>query len=114
MLLGSLDATRDWGFAPEYVEAMYAMSNQDIPDDYIISTGKSTTVRDLCSAAFGHLGLDFTDYVKADADNFRRAHSANLLGDPSKIEKELGWRHEKNSLDVIRLMVEHELELASI
>ena len=113
LLLGSLEAKRDWGFAPEYVEAMYMMSNQCLMKDFIVATGKLTTVGSLCSAAFSHLDLDYNDYVKGDADNFRRAHSFNLLGDPSRIENELGWRHEMSSLDVIRLMVDHEMKLAS-
>jgi len=89
--LGNLNASRDWGHAKDYVYAMWLMLQSDTPDDYVCSTGESHTVRDLCSYVFRELGLDWTQYVKADQKFFRSEELEFLKGDCSKIKKNLGW-----------------------
>ena len=89
--LGNLNATRDWGHARDYVQAMHMMLQQEVPDDYVIATGRTTSIRDLCRIAFGHVGLDPDDYVKVDAELMRPAEVEVLLGDASKAHRVLGW-----------------------
>src|SRR5579862_866641 len=89
--LGNLEARRDWGFAGDYVEAMWRMLQQEIPDDYVIATGKSHSVRDLVETAFSHTGLDWNAYVRQDPLLLRPAEVDHLLGDSSKARRELGW-----------------------
>ncbi len=107
--LGNLDATRDWGHARDYVEAMYLMLQQKVADDYVIATGRTTSIRDLCTIAFGHAGLVAEDYVKTRSDLMRPAEVDVLLGDSSKAQQVLGWRPATSLEDMIAEMVEADL-----
>lgn len=108
--LGALEAKQDWGYAPDYVEAMWLMLQQDQPDDYIIASGKHHTVADICQIAFSHLDLSFKDYVTIDK-SFVRKESENLpLGDASKAKSKLGWRPQVTFEQMIKLMVDHDLK----
>ncbi|MBD1549622.1 GDP-mannose 4,6-dehydratase [Roseibium aggregatum] len=108
--LGNIDAKRDWGHARDYVEAMWLMLQQDRPDDYVIATGKTTTVRDMCKIAMDYLELDFDKFVKIDPDLYRPAEVDILLGDPSKAKAKLGWEPSITLEDMIREMVDADLE----
>lgn len=110
LYLGNLDAKRDWGFAGDYVEAMWSMLQQDKPDDYVIATGESHSVREFCEEAFSVAGLDYRDYVKLDKQFFRPVDVNYLLGDPSKAKKRLGWVPKTAFKDLVRMMVEADLE----
>ena len=90
--LGNVDAKRDWGFAGDYVEAMWLMLQQDKADDYVVATGVTTTVRDMCQIAFEHVGLDYRDFLKIDPAFFRPAEVDVLLGNPAKAQRVLGWK----------------------
>jgi GDPmannose 4,6-dehydratase len=107
--LGNLDAKRDWGFAGDYVEAMWLMLQQPEPDDFVVATGVTTTVRDMCRIAFAHVGLDYEQYVKADPKFLRPAEVDVLLGNPAKAERKLGWRPKTPLPDLIAMMVEADL-----
>jgi len=107
--LGNIDAKRDWGHAKDYVRAMWLMLQQDQPDDYVIATGVTTTVRDMCKIAFDYVGLDMDDYVKIDESLYRPAEVDLLLGDPSKANAKLGWAPTKTLEDVICEMVDADL-----
>lgn len=109
--LGSLETTRDWGYAPEYVEAMYLMARSAQPADYVVATGKLSTIRHLCEVAFGHLGLDYTMHVQANVADVRVSHSVNLHGNSLKIKNMLGWSAKRSIDSIIVEMVEHELSL---
>lgn len=111
--LGNLDAQRDWGFAGDYVEAMWRMLQQPQPDDYVVATGKMIPVRTFCELAFGHVGLDYRDFVEIDPRYFRPAEVDQLLGDPSKARRQLGWQPSTTVEQLATMMVEHDLELAS-
>ncbi len=111
LLLGNLDARRDWGYAPEYVEAMWLMMQRDEPSDYVIGTGVDHSVRDLVDTAFGHLDLDPTDHVNTDPALRRPAEVERLVADYSKAERELDWRPRTSFEELIRLMVDADLEL---
>ena len=113
LFLGNLDAQRDWGFAGDYVEAMWQMLQQDTPQDYVIATGKMISVREFCELAFGHVGLDYRQHVETDPRYFRPAEVDQLLGDPSKAQRILGWRPRTDVRALAAMMVEHDLELAS-
>ena len=104
--LGNLDAQRDWGHAREYVEAMWMMLQQSEPDDYVIATGETHTVREFVAAAFGWVGLDYRDHVTTDPLLFRPAEVAILLGDPSKAKAILGWQPRTTFKELVREMVE--------
>ncbi|GAA4672656.1 GDP-mannose 4,6-dehydratase [Nocardioides nanhaiensis] len=104
--LGNLDAVRDWGYAPEYVEGMWRMLQQDEPDDYVLATGVGHTVRDFCAAAFEHAGLRWEDHVKHNESFERPAEVDALIGNASKAHGALGWRAETHALDLARLMVD--------
>ncbi|MCL4111540.1 UNVERIFIED_CONTAM: hypothetical protein GTU68_013567 [Idotea baltica] len=106
LYLGNLDAKRDWGFAGDYVEAMWLMLQQDTPDDYVIATGAAHSVRDYCEAAFAHVGLNWEDYVRYDARYERPAEVDYLLGDPSKAEEKLGWKPTVGFDELVAMMVE--------
>lgn len=106
--LGNLDARRDWGFAGDYVRAMWLMLQSDQPDDYVICTGNTNSVRDLCDIAFSYLDLDYRDYVVKDERFFRPAEEKLLVGDPSKAQHELGWEPTKDFRELIELMVESD------
>jgi GDPmannose 4,6-dehydratase len=107
--LGNLEARRDWGFAGDYVEAMWLMLQQDAPDDYVIGTGHTCSVRDLCETAFAVVDLDYRDYVVQDPRFFRPAEVDLLVADPSKAMARLGWRPKVGFAELIRMMVEADL-----
>jgi GDPmannose 4,6-dehydratase len=112
VFLGNLDAARDWGFAGDYVEAMWLMLQQDAPDDYVVAVGESHTVRELCEIAFAHVGLDWQDYVEIDARYNRPTEVDHLMGDASKARSVLGWRPKVGFEQLIAMMVEHDIDLA--
>ncbi|MFA5658119.1 MAG: GDP-mannose 4,6-dehydratase [Oscillospiraceae bacterium] len=111
--LGNLEAKRDWGFAGDYVRAMWLMLNQEKPDDYVIATGETHTIREMCEAAFSALDLKYEDYVKVDPRFFRPAEVEVLLGCPDKARKQLGWEPKITFRQLIEMMVRSDLELAS-
>jgi GDPmannose 4,6-dehydratase len=108
--LGNIDAKRDWGFAGDYVEAMWLMLQQDNADDYVIATGRTTTVRDMCRIAFSHIGLNYEDYLKIDPKFYRPAEVDILLGNPSKAKEKLGWQPRTSLEELITMMVDADLE----
>ena len=108
--LGNLGAKRDWGYAPEYVEAMWLMLQQERPDDYVIGTGEHHTPRDFCEAAFAHLGLDYRSYVRVNSDLLRPAEVNSLLADASKARRELGWKPGTSFSELVQIMVDAEVE----
>src|ERR1044071_6421651 len=112
LFMGNMEARRDWGFAPEYVEAMWRMLQQDQPDDYVIATGETHSVREFVEETFALLGLDWRDYVETDARYVRPAEVDLLLGDYSKARRELKWKPKVTFKDLVRIMVEADLELA--
>ena len=107
--LGNLDAKRDWGFAGDYVRAMWLMLQQDQPDDYVICTGQTRSVRELCEVAFGHLGLDYREFVKVDPRFIRPAEVDLLVGDPSKARRTLGWEPAVSFEELVTMMVDADL-----
>ena len=107
--LGNLDAGRDWGFAGDYVEAMWRMLQQPTPEDYVIGTGESHTVRELCEVAFAHLGLEWEQYVTVDPALVRPAEVDVLLADPGKARRQLGWRPTVGFVDLVRMMVDADM-----
>jgi GDPmannose 4,6-dehydratase len=107
--LGNLESKRDWGFACDYVQAMWLMLQQPAPDDYVVATGEAHSVRELCEVAFSHVGLNYQDYVVQDRENFRPADTALLVGNPAKAERLLGWKRTVTFLDLVRMMVEADL-----
>ncbi len=107
--LGNLDARRDWGYAPEYVEAMWRMLQQDAPADFVIGTGEHHTVRELVELAFGHLGLDYRAFVRIDSRHLRPAEVDTLLADASKARRELGWAPRTSFAELVRIMVDAEI-----
>ncbi|GAB4108347.1 MAG: GDP-mannose 4,6-dehydratase [Acidobacteriota bacterium] len=111
--LGNLDVRRDWGHARDYVTAMWLMLQQDRPDDYVISSQQTHSVREFCRLAFGLLGLDYRDYVVRDERFFRPAEIHELWGDSSKARRELGWSYQGRLEDLVREMVESDLERES-
>ncbi|NOU66233.1 GDP-mannose 4,6-dehydratase [Paenibacillus sp. LMG 31461] len=108
--LGNIDSKRDWGFAGDYVKAMWLMLQQDTPDDYVVATGETTTVRDMCKIAFEHVGLHYENYVVIDPKFYRPAEVDILLGDPSKAKKNLGWEASTKLDSLIKMMVEADLK----
>jgi GDPmannose 4,6-dehydratase len=108
--LGNLDARRDWGYAGDYVEAMWMMLQQPEPDDYVVSTGETRSVRELCDFAFRHVGLDYQQYVVQDPKYFRPAEVDLLVGDPSKAMKKLGWKPRVKFPELVAMMVDADLE----
>ena len=112
LYLGNLDAKRDWGYAPEYCEVMWLMLQQERPDDYVIATGETHAVREFVEDAFGYLGLDWQRYVKLDSRYLRPTEVDLLLGDASKAHRELGWKPQTSFKELVRLMVDADLELA--
>jgi GDPmannose 4,6-dehydratase len=107
--LGNLDARRDWGFAGDYVDAMWRMLQQPEPADYVIGTGVSHSVQELVEAAFGHAGLDWRAYVKTDPAFMRPAEVDVLLADPTRAREELGWRTTVGFAELIAMMVDADL-----
>ena len=110
--LGNLDAKRDWGFAGDYVQAMWLMLQQDMPDDYVIATGETHTVREFCEAAFGMFGMDYLKHVVCDPALHRPAEVDLLLGDASKARRVLGWTPTVTFRDLVTMMVDAELKAA--
>ena len=110
--LGNIDALRDWGYAGDYVEAMWLMMQQPKGDDFVVATEKMISVRQFCELAFGHVGLDYRDFVEIDPRYFRPAEVEQLLGDASKARSVLGWRPKTSVEDLARMMVDHDLDLA--
>ena len=108
--LGNLDAKRDWGYARDYVEAMWLMLQQDEPDDYVIATGVEHSVRDFVARAFEHAGLDIEKHVKVDPSLLRPADIENLMGDSSKAREKLGWEPRTSFEELVRMMVDADLE----
>ena len=107
--LGNIDAKRDWGFAGDYVEAMWLMLQQEKPDDYVVATGQTTTVRDMCNIAFKHVGLEYNEYVKIDPKFYRPAEVEVLLGNPAKAKKALGWEPKTSLEQLIHMMVDADM-----
>jgi GDPmannose 4,6-dehydratase len=112
LVLGNLDAQRDWGFAKEYVEMMWLMLQQDRADDYVVATNETHSVREFCQEAFGLLGLDWEQHVKYDSRYERPAEVELLIGNPAKARKQLGWEPKVRFKDLIKIMIDHDLELA--
>ena len=110
--LGNLDAKRDWGYAKDYVDAMWRILQQDAPGDYVVATGETHSVREFCEEAFGCVGLDWKDFVAVDAKYFRPAEVDLLLGDAGKARRDLGWKPNVTFKDLVKLMVESDLETA--
>ncbi|MDZ7678681.1 MAG: GDP-mannose 4,6-dehydratase [Acidimicrobiales bacterium] len=111
--LGNLDAQRDWGFARDYVEAMYLMVQTDEPDDFVIATGRTHTVREFCRIAFEHVGLDYEDHVAVDQKFFRPAEVELLIGDPGKAREQLGWAATTSFEELVTMMVDADMDLLS-
>ena len=112
LYLGNIDALRDWGFAGDYVEAMWLMMQKPEADDYVIATGKMISVRQFCELAFGQVGLDYRDFIEIDPRYFRPAEVEQLLGDMTKAKTHLGWEPKTTVEELARMMVEHDLDLA--
>ncbi len=112
LYLGNLDAQRDWGFAGDYVEAMWLMLQQDAPDDYVVATNELYSVRDFCEKTFGQLGLNYEDHVEIDPRYYRPAEVDLLLGDSTKAREKLGWQPRTSFNQLVGMMVEHDLKLA--
>src|SRR6185369_10235258 len=108
--LGNLEARRDWGHAKDYVRAMWMMLQQSAPDDLVIASGETHTVREFVDEAFGAVGLDYTKYVVTDPQFYRPAEVTLLLGDYSKAKKALGWNYTKSFRDLVREMVKADVE----
>jgi GDPmannose 4,6-dehydratase len=114
LVLGNLDAQRDWGFAGDYVEAMWQMLQQDKPDDYVIATGTTHSVRDFVVAAFAHVGIhDWQRYVEIDPQLYRPAEVDQLIGDASKAREQFGWRPRVTFEELVSMMVENDLQQVS-
>jgi len=112
LFLGNLEAKRDWGFAGDYVEAMWLMLQQELPDDYVVATGESHSVRELVEAAFGELNLDWKTHVELDSRYLRPTEVDALHGDPSKARERLGWSPRIGFKELVKMMVQHDLRLA--
>ena len=112
LYLGNLDARRDWGYAPEYVEGMWLMLQQDRPDDYILATNETRTVREFVQHAFAHADLDWKQYVKHDDRYERPAEVDLLIGDPAKAKKHLGWEPKVRFQELVKIMVDADLDMA--
>ncbi len=113
LALGNLDARRDWGYAGDYVEAMWLMLQQSVPGDYVIATGQAHTVRDFCRIAFSHVGLAYEDYVVTDPKMLRPAEVDSLLGDASLAREKLGWSPRVSFEGLVRMMVDSDLAILS-
>ena len=112
--LGTLDAKRDWGYAPDYVEAMWLMLQQETPDDYVIATGKTYSIRDFLDIAFDHVGIeDWTPYIKQDPKYMRPAEVDVLRGDFNKAKKELNWSPKTTFIELVKKMVDNDMKILS-
>lgn len=114
LYLGNLDSKRDWGYAPEYVEAMWLMLQQDQPDDFVIGTGETHSVREFLEEAFGYVGLNWENYVRIDERYFRPTEVDLLLSDPSKAVKQLNWKPKVKFHELVRIMMDADLELQGL
>jgi len=112
LYLGNLDSKRDWGFAGDYVEAMWRMLQQDKPGDFVVATGHSYSVRQFAEEAFGLMNMDWNDFVEIDKRYFRPSEVDHLLGDSSRAQSILGWKPKVSFKELVKMMVEHDLELA--
>jgi GDPmannose 4,6-dehydratase len=111
LVLGDLDPQRDWGFAGDYVEAMWLMLQQDAPDDFVVATGETHSVQEFCELAFKHVGLEWRDHVVQDQEFMRPAEVELLIGDPTKARERLGWRPRTGFAELVAMMVDADLEL---
>ena len=111
LYLGNMDAKRDWGYAPEYVEGMWRMLQADQPDDYILATNETHTVKEFVEEAFGHVGLEWEKFVKYDARYERPAEVDLLIGDPAKAKRDLGWEPKVRFKELVQIMVDADLEM---
>jgi GDPmannose 4,6-dehydratase len=109
LYIGNMDARRDWGYAPDYVRAMWAILQQDAPDDYVIGTGEAHSVREFLDLAFAHANLDWHEFVEVDPRYFRPAEVDHLLADASKARRVLGWEPSVTFKDIVRIMVDADL-----
>lgn len=114
LFLGNLDSKRDWGYAPDYVAAMWKMMQHEIPDDFVIGTGESHSIRDFLDESFGYLDMDWHDYVRIDPKYFRPTEVDYLLSDPSKARQVLGWEPRVFFKDLVRIMVDADMELEGL
>ena len=114
LYLGNLEAKRDWGYAPDYVEAMWLMLQQDEPDDFVIGTGESHSVKEFLGEAFSYAGLDWREYVEIDQRYFRPLETEFLLSNPAKARKRLGWSPRINFKDLVKIMVDYDMEFLGI
>jgi GDPmannose 4,6-dehydratase len=112
LVMGNLDAKRDWGFAGDYVRAMWLMLQQETPDDFVVATGETHSVREFLELAFSQLGMDYQDFVEFDPRYTRPSEVDVLLGDPTKAQRVLGWKAEVDFASLVKMMIEHDLELA--
>jgi len=112
--LGNLEAKRDWGYAPDYVEAMWLMLQQEVPEDYVIGTGETHSVKEFLEEVFNYVGLDWKEYVEIDPRYFRPTEVELLLADSSKARKELGWSPRITFKELVKIMVDSDLELAGL
>jgi GDPmannose 4,6-dehydratase len=113
LYLGNLDAKRDWGFAGDYVEAMWMMLQHESPDDYVVATGEAYSVREFLERSFGYAGMDWKKHVETDPRYLRPAEVDFLMGDRSKITTKLGWTPRTSFQELVTQMVDHDMELAS-
>ena len=111
LYLGNMDAKRDWGYAPEYVEGMWRMLQADQPDDYVLATNETHTVKEFVQEAFGHVGLEWEKYIKYDARYERPAEVDLLIGDPAKAKRQLGWEPKVRFKELVQIMVDADLEM---
>ena len=114
LFLGNLDAKRDWGYAKDYVEAMWMMLQQEKPDDYVIATGETHSVKEFLQEAFSYAGLDWNKYVEIDPRYFRPAEVDLLIGDASKAKAKLGWVPKTNFKELVKIMVDADLKAAGV
>jgi len=114
LYLGNLDSRRDWGYSPEYVEAMHMMLQQDRPEDYVIGTGEAHTVREFLTAAFSYVGLDWNEFVRIDPRYYRPTEVDYLMAEPSKAREQLGWQPKVHFHELVRIMVDADLELMGL
>ena len=113
LYLGNLDARRDWGYAPEYVEGMWRMLQQEEGDDYVLATNETHSVREFCEVAFAHADLDWKEFVRHDDRYERPAEVELLIGDPAKAKRHLGWEPKVRFSELVRIMVEADMNLLS-
>ena len=114
VVLGNLDSKRDWGYAGDYVKAMWLMLQQDEPDDYVVATGETHSIEELVELAFAEIGVEnWRDYVRQDPKFFRPAEVDLLIGDASKAREKLGWKPEVDFASLVKMMVAHDLDVES-